>query len=286
MAALTAVACGENGTTTASEEPAEPDRRYTATAMVLESPDHGPQLCLGGVNDSLPPQCGGPDIVGWSWEDVDEYETASGTTWGSYTVVGTYDGDAFTLTEPPRPPEQPEDPGDTGPRLQTPCEEPPGGWQVVDQATATSEAMQEAIAYAAEQPDHAGTWLDQSINPALDEDADVAPEDREMLANDPTKLVLNFRFTGDLQRHEDEIRAIWGGALCVSAAEHTEAELRDIQRELSQEYSDRLLASSADTVTGHVDLRVILDDGSLQRELDERYGEGLVRVRSALQPAD
>lgn len=283
---MAAVGCGGDGPTTASEAPSEPDRRYTATATVLESPDHGPQLCLGGVNDSLPPQCGGPDIVGWSWEDVDGYETAGGTTWGTYTVVGTYDGDAFTLTEPPRPPEEPDVPSDRGPSFDTPCEGPPGGWQVVDEAKATPEAMEAAISYAAEQPDHAGTWLDQSINPALDEDADMAPEEREMHGNDPTKLILNFRFTGDLQRHEDEIRELWGGALCVSPAEHTEAELRDIQRQLSQQYADRFLASSADTVTGHVDLRVILDDGTLQRELDERYGEGLVRVHSALQPAD
>lgn len=286
LSALVA-ACGQQSpTTTSGGSTSGPSQRYTATAMVLESPDHGPQLCLGGVAESLPPQCGGPDIAGWDWNEADDYETRSGTTWGSYTVVGTYDGETFTLTEPPRPPEGPEGPGDDGARFQSPCEEPEGGWTVVDEATATPEAMDAAIAHAAQQPDHAGTWVDQSINPAMDEDADLAPEDREAAANDPRKLVLNFRFTGDLERHEAEIREIWGGALCVSLAEHTESELRDIQRQLTEEHSDVVLTAGVDVVTGHVDLRVILDEGELQRELDERYGEGLVRVRSALQPAD
>jgi hypothetical protein len=31
---------------------------------------------------------------------------------------------------------------------------------------------------------------------------------------------------------------------------------------------------------------VVFDDGSLQRKLDERYGEGVVRVHSALQLVD
>jgi len=37
--------------------------------------------------------------------------------------------------------------------------------------------------------------------------------------------VLNVRFTKDLARHEADIRTIWGGALCVSKALHTLAEL-------------------------------------------------------------
>ncbi|MBW3549122.1 MAG: hypothetical protein KY452_13460 [Actinobacteria bacterium] len=70
--------------------------RYTATTTVLESPDHGPQLCLGGVQESYPPQCGGPDVIGWDWDVVQGEESANGTTWGTYTVVGTWDGEALT----------------------------------------------------------------------------------------------------------------------------------------------------------------------------------------------
>ncbi len=72
---------------------------------MLESTEHGPQLCLGGIAASLPPQCGGPDIVGWSWDAVDAEEAANGTTWGSYRVVGTYTDAVFSLTEPATSPD-------------------------------------------------------------------------------------------------------------------------------------------------------------------------------------
>src|SRR5829696_1122227 len=66
--------------------------RYAVSATVLESPDHGPQLC-SSVMESYPPQCGGggPDVVGFDWAEGEE--SASGTTWGAFRVVGTWDGD-------------------------------------------------------------------------------------------------------------------------------------------------------------------------------------------------
>ncbi|GAB2621294.1 hypothetical protein GCM10027168_61580 [Streptomyces capparidis] len=73
--------------------------RFRVTATVLESPDHGPQLCHT-VAESLPPQCAGPDVVGWDWSRV-RAQTENGTTWGEYRLVGTWDGKRFTPTEPP-----------------------------------------------------------------------------------------------------------------------------------------------------------------------------------------
>ncbi|MGH2759488.1 MAG: hypothetical protein ACRDKJ_07970, partial [Actinomycetota bacterium] len=79
-------------------------QRYGATGTILEAPGHGPELCLGAVAESYPPQCGGPPIVGWDWNDVDGEESAGGTTWTIAYVEGTYDGERFTLTGPPRAP--------------------------------------------------------------------------------------------------------------------------------------------------------------------------------------
>ena len=276
-AALIVSACGEQtepDTTSVAGE-----QRYTATGTVLESPDHGPQLCLGGVDESLPPQCGGPDITNWDWSEV-ESESASGTTWGDYTVVGTYDGTAFTLTSPPSPPDERE----PGPEfnLGTPCEEPDGGWAVVDESTATDEAMNAAIGYANEQSDLAGVWLDQSINEEL---AEASDDEIEGIANDPRRLVLNVSFIADVERHEAELRQIWGGALCVVVAERSEDELLAIQQELHEDY-EGLLSSGVDSMSGQVTALVIVDDGSLQAELDERYGAGVVTLTSALQPVE
>lgn len=59
------------------------------------------QLCLGAVAESYPPQCSGIPLSNWTWEGVDGAENAGGTTWGAYAVQGTYDGEEFTVTEPP-----------------------------------------------------------------------------------------------------------------------------------------------------------------------------------------
>ncbi|HTE70326.1 MAG TPA: hypothetical protein VK942_16470, partial [Actinomycetes bacterium] len=68
-----------------------PEQRYETTATVLESRDHGPELCLGVVANSLPPQCRGLPIPNWRWDQVDGQESHGGATWGEYHLVGTYD---------------------------------------------------------------------------------------------------------------------------------------------------------------------------------------------------
>ena len=74
-----------------------------AQATVLQKDGEEPQLCLGGVAESYPPQCGGPPILGWDWAAAEQSETASGVTWGSYAITGTWDAAAFTVTHPSIP---------------------------------------------------------------------------------------------------------------------------------------------------------------------------------------
>lgn len=271
---LLVVACADDGTGTVRPAP----QRYHVSTTVLESPEHGPQLCLGGVATSLPPQCSGPDIVGWDWDAVADEESVAGTSWGRYRVVGTFDGVAFTLTETPGPPDIGQV---TGPAFATtPCRAPAEGWAVVA-ASATPEAQEAAIAYASGQPEFAGLWLDQSINPASSS-TDSSVLEAEM--NDPTKLILNVSFTESLALHESELRALWGGALCVSQAQRTAAELQEIEAELRS--LPGLLWSGDDQIGNRIEIGVIVDDGSLQAKLDERYDEDVVKVESALQPLE
>ena len=284
LSLLLLAACGDDDEVVTSDEPGASQpvppstgQRYTATATVLESREHGPQLCLGGVQDSYPPQCGGPDLLGWDWDAVATKESASGTTWGDYTVVGTWDGEALTLTEPPSEPQRPDVEEDRD-RFASPCPEPDGGWQVVDPATATDAAMQEAIAYAEAQPSVGGVWIDQSVNPAAR--SDQVDEER---MNDPTRLVLNATFTEDLATHETAMRERWGGALCVSEASASMAELGEIRREVEAELGARLLYSSIDVVAGRLDVGITVED-DLQGRFDERYGSGVVGIDAALRP--
>lgn len=72
---------------------------YRAMGTVLENANHGPQLC-GVVAMSYPPLGAGIDISGWDWDAV-EHKSAQGVLWGEFVLTGTYDGDVFTLTQPP-----------------------------------------------------------------------------------------------------------------------------------------------------------------------------------------
>ena len=65
---------------------------------VLQIADAAPQFCLGAVAESYPPQCSGPELIGWDWTAVDGEETAGDVTFGAYAVSGTWDGSALTVT--------------------------------------------------------------------------------------------------------------------------------------------------------------------------------------------
>lgn len=68
---------------------------------VLQVEGEAVAFCLGAVAESYPPQCSGPEIVGWDWASVEGQESASGVTWGTYVVQGTWDGEQLTVTQPP-----------------------------------------------------------------------------------------------------------------------------------------------------------------------------------------
>ncbi|MHA7191522.1 hypothetical protein ACX80N_14665 [Arthrobacter sp. MDT2-16] len=87
------------GTSAPGAPPA--DGEVIAEGTVLQIDDGLPQLCLGGVMESYPPQCSGPPIMNWDWDLAGGSETASGVTWGAYAVTGTWDGTTFTRTGVP-----------------------------------------------------------------------------------------------------------------------------------------------------------------------------------------
>lgn len=64
---------------------------------VIQVGDAAPELCLGAIAASDPPQCTGPELIGWDWDAVDGDTTTAGTTWGAYAVTGTWDGERLTV---------------------------------------------------------------------------------------------------------------------------------------------------------------------------------------------
>jgi hypothetical protein len=265
-AAVLLTGCAERaGPTTAA-----PSGQFQVSATVLESPDHGPQLCAA-VAESYPPQCGGPDVVGWDWAEVDGEESANGTTWGSYQVVGTWDGERLTLTAPPGDPRSDE--GAPEPDFSTPCPAPPGGWVVDDPETATAAGWEAATRHASEQPDLGSIWLDTEARLA------------EPLPDVPERGVLNVSFTGDLDRHERELRSRYGGPLCVTAAERSQAELGALQQKVHDALGTDALSSGADGRRGVVEVMVTVVDDDLRARLAAVDPEGAVELYGWLQPA-
>jgi hypothetical protein len=225
--------------------------RTQGLVMVLDDGD-GPEMCLGGVAESYPPQCGGPALTDFDWGDVG-FEEASGVKWGSYALTGTFDGTAFTVTDAipaalydvMAEPEQ--DP------LAAACDDA----TTTDTAKATPEDMDATLAAASALPTYATAWLTgNTINVAVTEDAEGA---------------------------EAELRRTWGGMLCVTTVERTEADLNTINQELQAELGEQLLTSGS-FAPDSLDAQVVFDDGSIQDWADETYGEGLVRISSALVP--
>jgi hypothetical protein len=65
---------------------------------VIQTGETPPQLCLGAVMESYPPQCSGPELVGWDWDAVDGEETSGDVTFGTFAVFGGWDGVRLTVT--------------------------------------------------------------------------------------------------------------------------------------------------------------------------------------------
>jgi hypothetical protein len=74
--------------------------RTRTLATVLDTGKGAPELCLGPIAESFPPQCSGPELVGWNWKTMnDVYEQQGSTTWGQFAVTGTWDGERLTVTD-------------------------------------------------------------------------------------------------------------------------------------------------------------------------------------------
>ncbi len=74
----------------------------TGQGTVIEVPDGAPELCLGPVRESSPPQCEGIPLAGWDWEAAGVQERSGEdpaiTRWGTYAVTGTFDGVTLTVS--------------------------------------------------------------------------------------------------------------------------------------------------------------------------------------------
>jgi hypothetical protein len=256
MRAVDPASSGEPSTSASSDAAPTPvpDGPVTTHGLVTVLDDgDGPEMCLGAVAESYPPQCGGPRLEGFDFGDVGA-ETASGVTWGSYALVGTFDGTTFTVTDStPAALYDPmaEEPVDG---LEAACSVPGGSGG----GKTSPEDMDATLAAASALPGYATAWLTgDTINVAVTEDAAGA---------------------------EATLRETWDGGLCVTTVERTDADLNAINQELQAALGEQLLTSGS-FAPDSLDAQVVFDDGSIQDWADATWGDGLVKVTSALVPA-
>lgn len=256
------VGCGspERGTTA---EPGGDRQEYAFSGTVLESPDHGPELCLGGVAESYPPQCSGLPVAGWDWEDVEDRRSSAGTTWAEVSVRGTYDGERFTLTAPPGPPRPDRGPDDTD--FTPACEAP----EARDPDAEWSSVPQDEI------PRRVATWVTHDATEGWD-----------------GPFVLNVVVQpGFGEEAEAVVRRHWEGHLCVVERDQPLArELEAVQERLPDVLEDLVgrppWVAYADERRGVVVAQVTVVDEEVQEALDEEFGPGLVELRGRLEPVE
>jgi len=268
---LVAVGCGDDTgqvagslpATTTTTAAAAAATTYEASTTVLESPEHGPELCLGGVEESYPPQCGGPPVVGWSWEDVTAEESSAGTTWVDAHVVGTWDGESLTLTEPPGP-WQPDDEPD-GYDFSPACDEPVGD-------AAADPFANEGVGHGPI-PDLVDEWVSDPAGPDWD---------------GPYTLNLVV-LPGAADAATEIVRRTWAGPLCVIERDApTVAELARAQDEVFDLPGDDnplgiVLGGGVLGNSGFVSVAVAVLTEEAVAYARDRWGD-LVELRGVLQP--
>lgn len=281
-----AVGCGSSG----GEAPPvaapvlDPEELLEGNGTVLDD-GSGPELCLGGVAESYPPQCGGIPLAGWDWDAVEGEESASGTTWGDFHVVGTYDGETFTVAEAGAP--APDD-GRWGTvrDFTSLCPEPSGGWAAEDPGKAGEDAFGAGAEIAQSQPGYVALWVTYAEN--------LPPEelDERAMAGDPVLQIMNVVVSEDAAGAEAAIREAWGGPLCVTERQvPTEEELTAVRAEAERFIAEELGLEWTWSQEGDVGLAaevgVVVDPGGAgQAALDARYGEGTVKLFPALRPVE
>jgi hypothetical protein len=242
------VAFGEEGTAL----------RWSVDAPVLAVPPRPPIACWT-IQLSYPPAGGyGVEVRGLDPRTVPGAHVYNNGTVLTPTLrlTGGYDGCCLTLSEPASPvqlPDSREVParGERG----TGCPDPGGG-------SFTAEQREAALAYAAAQLDLGEVWLSDA------------------------ERVLNVSFTSSLARHEQAIRAVYPGPLCVVEAPISAGELDTMQRRLHADpdlEAHRIQVLQSGPSGGKLHILVVAAGPDQVRLLQDRYGPRVV-VTSWLRP--
>jgi hypothetical protein len=103
---------------------------------------------------------------------------------------------------------------------------------------------------------------------------------------DDTQRIMTAPFTGDLERHRQELAAMYDGPVCVEQAKASHTELAELAKTVDAEAKrDGLgvLSTGTGNAFGTVNITVVAATDRQRREMSEAHG-GLVEVDSFLKP--
>ncbi|MDR7252369.1 hypothetical protein J2X46_001345 [Nocardioides sp. BE266] len=236
----------------------------TTSSLLVTDDGSGPMACRNGNwQDLSPPACQEFAITGWDWDPAWDFEEKDGVRWGTFQMVGTFDGETFAVDEVSQPEPEPYESD-----FEIPCPTPDGGWQVADPSRTTQDAMLGLGNVAEDIPGFAMVAVSTSAG---------QPGPR-----DPMDAVVSLYVAGDPAAAEEIVREWWGGMLCVTQVEHSHDELEKVQMALLDIPGMNEVGSG--NTDNQVDLVVLNDDGSIQQWVDQEFGEGVVVVESNLRP--
>ena len=261
---LVAVA-GSNAASAADDPPL----RIRAPGLLIKVPGEHLQLCTGGVNDSLPPQCEGMRVRGLDLDELSGVREAGGVRWVEHVqIVGRYHDRVLTATGIRRLRLQ------TRPRVQFPipqCQQPPGTPETSSDVAAVSIASRIEPYVASRYPDtYAGLWT-------------------------ASNGVLAIAFTDAPGTYEAELRYLAPGApLCVVDATNSQTLQRQVQARIGADELELIEAGIIIQGTGSLgvlsDWKVVVNvevpDPRDVSELYRRYGKAHVTVRSSVEILD
>jgi WD40-like Beta Propeller Repeat len=250
-------------------------QRYTYDGLVSQSPQHSAELCVYATADTRigADDCSGPAVAGWDWNQLKAKKTSAGIISGKFHVVGTYDGNEFTLTQPPTAVHRVAAPALRS--FKTTCPAPAGGWHVTNPSRLTFDDYNALISAARGAPDFTGLWIDSSTEPPG-------------AVNDFAREVFNVGFTGHLDEHRLQLAAAWGGPICVIEQSRPYRELQSISHTLFGPYGQslglQLIDAGPDEARNVVQGDAVAVSPATQRALDLRFGKGVVDLTSELRP--
>jgi len=228
-------------------------REVVATGILMQASPSAPvEICIGGVLDSYPPQCGGPTLAGeFSWDGL-RPERSQGITWtnDSMWAIGRFDPKAgpagtFTLTQPIRQTAPIEllhsSPANAFQQL---CKDPYAGGG--SKSAGGPEADTNPLTTLLPTLDgYAASWVSDGVS------------------------LFNVLVTGDAAAAHREIRKVWKGGLCVEQRDvPTEADINAAQEALGKQGKDVGLLSSGGS-KGQLEVEATVVDAATRARILE-----------------